>query len=80
MDYMTIIDASEKWGISRRRIQTLCSTGRIPGTERFGTAWMIPKDAVKPADARIKNGKYIGVSGKAHTSKDHIEMKSEIVE
>lgn len=69
MDYMTIIEASEKWNISRRRIQTLCSTGRIPGTERFGSAWMIPKNAVKPADARIKSGKYIGVSAKYQKAK-----------
>ena len=26
----------------------------------------IPKDAVKPADARIKSGKYIGVYGRTH--------------
>ena len=64
MDYMTISEAAEKWCLTRRRIQTLCATGRIPGTERFGSAWMIPKDAVKPADARIKSGKYIGVYGK----------------
>ena len=59
MDYMTISEAAEKWSLTRRRIQTLCATGRIPGTE-------IPKDAVKPADARIKSGKYIGVYGRTH--------------
>ena len=63
MDYMTISEAAEKWCLTRRRIQTLCATGRIPGTERFGSAWMIPKDAVKPAD---KSGKYIGVYGRTH--------------
>ena len=66
MDYMTISEAAEKWCLTRRRIQTLCATGRIPGTERFGSAWMIPKDAVKPADARIKSGKYIGVYARTH--------------
>lgn len=64
MGYMTIAEASEKWGITVRRIQTLCSTNRIPGTTRFGSAWMIPADAEKPADARIKSGKYIGASAK----------------
>ena len=64
MEYMTIAQASEKWGISVRRIQTLCSTGRIPGTSRFGAAWMIPFDAQKPTDARIKSGNYIGYSQK----------------
>lgn len=66
MNYMTISEAAEKWSLTRRRIQTLCATGRIPGTERFGSAWMIPKDAVKPADARLKSGKYVGVFAKYH--------------
>lgn len=76
MDYMTIIEASDKWGISRRRIQTLCSTGRIPGTERFGSAWMIPKEAVKPPDARIKSGKYVGISDRNKT-KSHPNIVEE---
>lgn len=64
MDFMTIKDAAEKWEISKRRIQTLCSEGRIPGAERLGYCWVIPKDAEKPADARVKSGRYIGVSNK----------------
>ena len=71
MEYMTIAQASEKWGISVRRIQTLCSTGRIPGTSRFGAAWMIPIDARKPTDARIKSGKYVGFSRKNKESKEN---------
>lgn len=64
MDYMTISDAAAKWGISSRRVQTLCASGRISGAERLGRSWAIPKDAQKPDDARIKSGKYIGFSGK----------------
>jgi len=59
MDYMTISEASEKWGISKRRIQTLCAGDRIAGVTRLGSMWAIPKDALKPADARIKSGKYM---------------------
>lgn len=73
MDYMTISEAAEKWSLTRRRIQTLCATGRIPGTERFGSAWMIPKDAVKPADARIKSGKYIGASERTKNHPNNVE-------
>lgn len=57
MDYMTISEAASKWNLSNRRIQTLCSQGRIPGAERAGYCWLIPKDAEKPVDARIKSGK-----------------------
>ena len=62
MDYMTISDAAAKWGISSRRVQILCASGRISGAERLGRSWAIPKDAQKPGDARIKSGKYIGFS------------------
>lgn len=64
MDFMTIKDAAGKWNISKRRIQILCADGRIPGAERLGYCWAIPKDAEKPADARVKSGKYIGISKK----------------
>lgn len=59
MDYLSIKQLSEKWGISKRRIQTLCSTGRIPGAKKVGYSWIIPGDAEKPVDARIKSGKYL---------------------
>ena len=58
-DYMTIREASEKWGIGIRRINTLCNEGRIEGCIHFGAAWAIPADAEKPSDKRIKSGKYI---------------------
>jgi hypothetical protein len=64
MDYISIAEASKKWGISTRRIQILCSEERIPGAERMGYCWAIPKDAQKPTDARVKSGRYIGVSQK----------------
>jgi hypothetical protein len=58
MDYMLISEASREWGITPRRIQTLCNEGRIEGAGKAGTIWLIPKVAIKPADARIKSGKY----------------------
>lgn len=61
MEYISILEAAEKWNISNRRIQVLCSQNRIPGVCRFGNMWAIPKEAEKPTDARIKSGKYIKV-------------------
>lgn len=59
MEYITIQEAAEKWGISSRRIQVLCSEGRLKGSKKFGRQWAIPADCKKPVDARIKSGKYI---------------------
>ncbi len=64
MNYMTISEAAQKWNLSVRRVQTLCNTGRIPGAERLGYCWAIPRDAKKPNDARIKSGKYIKTTTK----------------
>lgn len=59
MEYMSINQAAQKWGISPRRIQVLCKQDRIPGVCRIGSIWAIPKAAKKPEDARVKSGKYI---------------------
>ncbi len=59
MEYKSIKEISEIWGISKRRIQVLCSENRIDGAVRIGYSWAIPADAKKPEDARIKSGKYI---------------------
>ena len=57
--YMTIKDASEKWNIGLRRINTLCNEGRIEGASKVGNVCVIPVDAKKPKDERIKSGRYI---------------------
>jgi len=57
MDYMTLKEASEKWGVTPRQINYLCAGGRIPGAVKKATIWQIPKDAEKPADRRFKNTK-----------------------
>ncbi len=53
--YITVKSASEKWGISDRRVRTLCAEGKIPGAFQEGRGWKIPSDAVKPADGRYKS-------------------------
>ena len=53
-DYMTIAEASERWGISQRQVQHLCTLGSVKGAVKFGRAWMIPKNANKPVDGRTK--------------------------
>lgn len=63
MKYLSVAQTSERWGISPRRIQTLCNEDRIPGAIRIGHSWAIPDDASKPTDARIKTGKYIKKNG-----------------
>lgn len=59
MEYLSIRQTAEKWGLSKRRIQVLCSENRIPGAMKVDSSWVIPADAEKQVDARIRSGKYI---------------------
>ena len=53
-DYLTISEASEKWGLSQCQVQHLCTLGSVEGTVKFSRAWMIPRAANKPVDGRSK--------------------------
>ena len=53
--YMTVKEASSRWGISDRRVRVLCSEGKIAGAYQEGRGWKIPVDAEKPADGRFKS-------------------------
>lgn len=59
MEYLTIKQAAEKWNLTTRWVQVLCSTGKIEGVVKFGRAWAIPANAEKPKDSRIKTGEYM---------------------
>lgn len=61
MEYISVREASEKWGISVRRVQYLCSHDKIPGAAWLGKALAIPKSADKPRDGRYRAaGKKLG--------------------
>lgn len=57
MNYISVKEAAEKWGINSRRVQLLCNENRIVGAQRVGSYWVIPEDAEKPEDARKKETK-----------------------
>ena len=57
-DYLTIKEVAEMWELTPRRVQKMCSEGRLPGAKKFGRDWAIPKDVERPKDARITTGQY----------------------
>ena len=57
MDYMTLREASEKWGISTRQINYYCTEDRIPGAVKMAGVWLMPKEAEKPVDGRTRQGR-----------------------
>ena len=59
MEYLSLRQTAEKWGLSIRGVQPWWITGRIPGAKKIGPYWAFPVDAEKPKDERIKSGKYV---------------------
>ena len=57
MDYMTLKEAAEKWGVTPRSVNYYCAGGRLAGAVNLAGVWLIPKNAEKPIDGRTKQGK-----------------------
>ena len=55
---MTVKEAASTWGLSERRIINLCNNSRIAGARKQDGRWIIPDDAIKPVDQRIRTGAY----------------------
>jgi len=54
VDYLTVKEAGEKWGITGRMVTYYCEAGRIDGAIKKGNLWLVPANAEKPADGRYK--------------------------
>ena len=48
MNYISVTEASKKWGISERSVRNYCAEDRIGGAILVGKTWMIPENAEKP--------------------------------
>lgn len=52
MKYIDVKTAAKNWGLTERRITTLCRKERISGARKENGLWLIPDDAAKPQDGR----------------------------
>ena len=48
MGFISVKEASEKWGITERVVRQYCADGRVPGAFIIGKTWNIPDNAEKP--------------------------------
>ena len=48
MSFISVKEASEKWGITERVVRQYCADGRVPGAFITGKTWNIPDNARKP--------------------------------
>jgi excisionase family DNA binding protein len=56
VEYISIKDAAAKWGVSVTRVYRYVTDKRIKGAYMVGRTWLIPAEAQKPTDPRIKKG------------------------
>lgn len=59
VDYISVKQAAEQWGISDRRVRVLCEQGKIADVIKQGHSWLIPAGTVKPVDGRTLRGTMI---------------------
>ena len=48
MQYLSVAEMAEKWGISERSVRNYCAQGRIADSKLIGKVWHIPENAQKP--------------------------------
>lgn len=54
MNYLTVKEIASKWQIGTIMVTKYCSENRINGAKKEKGRWLIPEDAKKPADKRLK--------------------------
>ena len=54
MEYVSVAEIAEKWGVSERSVRNYCATGRIADAKLIGKTWHIPATAQKPARTNKK--------------------------
>lgn len=53
-EYMTVQEAAKIWEVSERQVQKLCKANRIEGVVHLSRVWLIPKEAKKTVNGRLK--------------------------
>ena len=54
MEYISVMQFAEKFGISERTARNYCASGKIEGAFLTGKTWNIPADAVLPQRKNVR--------------------------
>ena len=49
MEYVSVEETANRWGLSARTVRNYCRLGKVPGAHQVGRAWLIPAQAQRPA-------------------------------
>lgn len=48
MEYVSVKQAADSWGLSERSVRNYCAAGRVPGAVLQGKIWLLPGGAERP--------------------------------
>jgi len=74
MNYLSVSQIAEKWGMSERSVRNYCAAGRMEGAFLTGKTWNIPENAEKPERINKKQSEphtlieILQAEGRSHTS------------
>ena len=54
MEYLSVVQFAEKYGVSERTVRNYCASGKIEGAFLTGKTWNIPEDAFLPKRSKKK--------------------------
>lgn len=78
--YKTIKEIAEEWDLTVRRVQMLCTSGKIEGAKKVGNIWKIPADAVRPTDNRVVTGEHKKSTKISIPSEEYAKMQQDRIE
>ena len=70
MGYISVKEASEKWGVTERVVRQYCADGRISGAFLTGKTWNIPDHAEKPGRKARERKLPTGILSRLRLEKD----------
>jgi len=78
IEYKSIKEVADDWGVTVRRVQMLCNSGKLEGVKKYGRSWLIPSNVERPVDNRIVTGKFISTN-KNQKKKENAENDFRLV-
>ena len=55
MNYLSVKEAAEAWGISEQAVRRKCSQGKVPGAIQSNKGWQIPVEISKPGRTETRS-------------------------
>lgn len=57
MNYLSVKEAAEAWGVSEQAVRRKCSQGKVPGAIQSNKGWQIPEEIRKPGRTETSSKK-----------------------